>query len=243
LHDLDVSVRSMPVLAKGVQRKDVELWHTRYRDELKKLLSFEGTDQLVSRREVRTQFRRLKHQGGWISNQISHEVLSPYWRENCLTLSNSVEAPVTGAAIHSGAANQAAFHKLSERFVAYHLSVFALYGVRHIQNLLWFLSLGFVILTFSLNSYDFQAPRLIGRFLILLFAALAYIVWQCMSGIERDVVLSRLSGTDEGELNKGFYLKLISYGALPLVSVLASQFPTISKFLFSWVQPALEALQ
>jgi hypothetical protein len=37
-------------------------------------------------------------------------------------------------------------------------------------------------------------------------------------------------------------VRLVSYGALPLLTVLASQFPAIGRFLFSWVQPAIEAL-
>jgi hypothetical protein len=61
--------------------------------------------------------------------------------------------------------------------------------------------------------------------------------------MERNPILSRISGSTAGELNKGFYLKLVSYGALPVLGILASQFPSISKFLFPWVQPALEALR
>ncbi len=243
LHDMHLLIRTAPDIANEIHAEDVELWYISYRDALKKLLSFEGTDEFVARRDVRTQFRRLKHAGGLISDQISKQVLSPYWRETCLTVSNSGEMLTSAVGAGSGAGDRATFHDLAQRFVAYHLSAFALYGVRQIQNLLWFLSLGFVILTFSLSCYDFQAPRLIGQFLILLFAGLAYVVWRCMAGMERDVILSRLGGTEEGELNKGFYLKLVSYGALPVLSILAAQFPTISKFLFSWVQPALEALQ
>jgi hypothetical protein len=115
--------------------------------------------------------------------------------------------------------------------------------VRHIQNLLWFLSVGFVLLVFSLNSYNFQSPQQIGHYLIVLFAVVAYVAWRCLAGMERNAILSRLAGTEEGELNKGFYLKLLSYGALPVIGLLASQFPAISKFLFSWVEPALEAFK
>jgi hypothetical protein len=61
--------------------------------------------------------------------------------------------------------------------------------------------------------------------------------------MERNTILSRIAGSTEGKLNKGFYLRLMSYGALPVLGILASQFPAISNFLFSWVQPALEALR
>jgi hypothetical protein len=38
-------------------------------------------------------------------------------------------------------------------------------------------------------------------------------------------------------------MNLLSYGALPVLTVLAAQFPTIGSFLFSWVQPLLQALR
>jgi hypothetical protein len=60
--------------------------------------------------------------------------------------------------------------------------------------------------------------------------------------MDRDAILSRLSDTDPGKLDRAFYVRLIAYGGLPFLTVLASQFPSIGSFLFSWVQPAIEAL-
>jgi hypothetical protein len=52
-----------------------------------------------------------------------------------------------------------------------------------------------------------------------------------------------MAGSDPGKLNGGFYLKLAAYGALPILSLLASEFPSVSNFLLSWVQPSLEAFK
>ena len=132
---------------------------------------------------------------------------------------------------------------LAEGFVALHYSLFLLYGMRQIQNLLWFPSIGFVLLMFSLNSYSFQSPQWIGRFLLLLLVAITLTLGSCLIEIERDPILSRIAGTKPGELNAPFYLKLARYGALPIFGLLASLFPSISNVLFSWMQPALEALK
>ena len=59
----------------------------------------------------------------------------------------------------------------------------------------------------------------------------------------RDAVLSRLSGTDPGKLDWNFFLRALSYGAVPLFALLASQFPSLGRSLFSWIQPALNAIQ
>jgi hypothetical protein len=54
--------------------------------------------------------------------------------------------------------------------------------------------------------------------------------------------LSRIAGSTSGELNAEFYIRLVGYGALPVLGVLTSQFPSISNFVLSWLQPTLEAL-
>jgi hypothetical protein len=132
---------------------------------------------------------------------------------------------------------------LAEAFVALHYTSFLLYGVRQIQNLVWFPSIGLVLLILSLNSYNYQAPQTIGRFLFVLVLVIGAVLWKCLSGIEKDPILSKIAGTTPGKLNLEFYLKFAAYGALPLVGLLASQFPSISGFLFSWVEPSLEAMK
>ena len=94
----------------------------------------------------------------------------------------------------------------------------------------------------GVNSYSFQAPQAITRFLIIGLIGAGIIVVRAFAQIERDPILSRLSGTAEGELGKDFYIRVISYGALPILTVLSTQFPSISRFLLSWAQPTLEAL-
>jgi hypothetical protein len=132
---------------------------------------------------------------------------------------------------------------LAETLVALHYSPFLMYAVRQIRNLLWFPCVGFVLLMLSMNSYNFQAPHLSRRLLMLLFAAMAWMLGTCMIEMERDPILSRIAGNQPGELNAKFYLKAARYGALPVLGLLATQFPSISNLLLSWLEPALEALQ
>ena len=46
----------------------------------------------------------------------------------------------------------------------------------------------------------------------------------------------------EGRLDSGLFVRVVSYGALPLMTVLASQFPVVGNLLSHWLQPALDAL-
>jgi len=61
--------------------------------------------------------------------------------------------------------------------------------------------------------------------------------------IRRDATLSLITDTSPGELGGDFWLKLLQFGALPLLSLLAAQFPEVANFLFSWLEPATQALR
>ena len=114
---------------------------------------------------------------------------------------------------------------------------------RQIENLLVFLSVGFVLTLVSLNSYPFQSGHVLGWFMAGLLIAMGLAVGFVLASAERDMVLSRLNGTAPGKIGKDFYMNLLSYGALPVLTVLAAQFPAIGSFLFSWVQPLLQTLR
>ena len=131
---------------------------------------------------------------------------------------------------------------LAETFVALHCSIFLLYGVSQIRNLLLFLSSGFVLLVISLNSFSHQSPRLIGRVLLAVFVLVGGVIWTCLTGMERDPILSRIAGTAPGRLTAVSYFKIFGYSAFPVLGLLASQFPSISNFLYSWVAPSLQSV-
>ncbi len=131
---------------------------------------------------------------------------------------------------------------LASTFAALHYSPFLMYGVRQIRNLMLFLSVGFLLLVISMNAYSPQSPQFIGRFLIALFILIGAVTWTALTGIERDPILSRMSGTTPGKLTLESYVKVVGYAALPIIGLLASQFPSISNFLYSWLAPTLEAL-
>ena len=112
------------------------------------------------------------------------------------------------------------------------------------RNLLIFVAAGFVMAALAPNVYPFQSRHLIGWImtsLLLVFGIGVAIVW---AQIDRDGLLSRITDTPPGSIETGpFVLRLVAFGGLPLLTVIATQFPSVSHFLFSWVQPTLEALR
>jgi len=249
LHDM--ALESEQLANQRLSQHWVNVWYGLYRDRIARLMS---TDSSRSRQRLCEERRSLWRLSRRISCIIWRRMLMPAWRSQPLFGRMTGEAARkpgdqtsteqgTPAQLSSASAERGSVTDLAERFVALHYTPFLLHGVRQIQNLLLFPSIGFVLLMLAMTSYNFQAPHWIGTVLLLLFAVITAILATCMVQIERDPILSRIAGTKPGELSATFYLRLIRYGALPVLGLLAAQFPAISNFLFSWMQPALEALK
>jgi hypothetical protein len=61
--------------------------------------------------------------------------------------------------------------------------------------------------------------------------------------LHRDPIMSRITNTAGNSLDMHFYLRIIAFGAVPLLTLLATNFPSIGRYLVSFVGPSLEALK
>jgi hypothetical protein len=109
-------------------------------------------------------------------------------------------------------------------------------------NLVTCVSSGFLFLVLALNSYPFRSRTIIDWILILFFGVLTTAVVMIFAEIDRDALLSRITHTDAGKLGRNFFAHLVSYGAVPTLVLLSTHFPVIGQFFFSWVKPAIEAI-
>ncbi len=132
---------------------------------------------------------------------------------------------------------------LEEEFVALRFLIFIRHVIRQLRNWVGFMVAGFIVSIISLNSYPFQAHRWIGLASVIMLIGFGSGVVFVFAQMDKDAILSRITDTKQNEIGKTFFFRLAQYGALPLLTVLAAQFPAIGRFLFSWVQPALEALK
>ena len=112
------------------------------------------------------------------------------------------------------------------------------------RNLLLFIVTGLVLAILSINSYPFQSHHLLGWTMTIVLVVLGTGVGIVFAQTSRDAIVSRISDTQPGNLDfVKFATKMIAYGALPVLTLVSSQFPAISHALFFWVQPALESLR
>jgi hypothetical protein len=138
--------------------------------------------------------------------------------------------------------NQTELIQVAEELVALRFIALIRYVGLQLRNQLTFISGAFIISIISLRSYPFLAHRTIGWSLTIIFLILGTGIVMVFSQMSKDAILSRITDTHPGKLDKEFYFRIASVGALPLLTVLASQFPEIGRMLFSWLQPAVEAL-
>jgi len=101
----------------------------------------------------------------------------------------------------------------------------------------------YVLIVLSLNTYPFEPHPALQTLAVILLLVMAGAVGYVYAEMHREVILSQLTSTTPGELGLDFWIKFLSAGALPVFSLLASQFPSINQFLFAWLEPALQAMK
>ena len=122
-----------------------------------------------------------------------------------------------------------------------------IYAIQHVlmdirSHILAF-TFGYFFLLLAITVYPVGPHHSIMVMLILIFAGFVIAVVTVFSQMHRDSILSRTTSTEPGKLDIGFYEKLISVLGVPIIGLLASQFPEISNFLFSWLEPSLQTLK
>jgi len=101
----------------------------------------------------------------------------------------------------------------------------------------------YVLILLSFSCYPFEPKAAFHTLTILLFLLIVGLVGFVFAQMHRDATLSRITNTKPGELGLDFWIRLVSFAAVPLFSLLTAQFPGLSGMFFSWMQPALQALK
>lgn len=131
---------------------------------------------------------------------------------------------------------------LASEVIALRYLAYIRYVMRHLRNLLSFVTTGFILMTLAMNCYPFQALNLIRWSITGVFVLTGAVLLYALQRMSRSEILKRVSDIPAGGIDTGLYVRVISVGALPLLAVVASHFPSVGRFLFSWVQPAIAAI-
>jgi len=144
--------------------------------------------------------------------------------------------------LHSAWWDKGSANRVAEEFVALRFVAVIRYGALHLKNLLEFVAGGLILAIVSFMCYPFEPHHLIMTAISTCFFVMSAVFLFAFVQLNRDTIISYLNGTKPGKIDANLW-HVASIGALPLVTVLAAQFPTIGGFLFAWVKPALENLR
>ncbi len=129
-----------------------------------------------------------------------------------------------------------------ERFVSLVYVSFLLVVLARMRTLIMAISGMYILILLALTLYPFEPRPSIQIYLVVMLAFIVIVVGLVFAQIHRDATLSHITDTKPGELGGDFYLRMASFIALPLFTFFASQFPEIGRFFYSWLEPALQAL-
>jgi hypothetical protein len=127
---------------------------------------------------------------------------------------------------------------------------FVLPYLAFIQNILGRLrtiALGIIWLflgaTLAVSSYPFDPLNVLAGIFLAVFLIVGGLVVLAYSQMSRDATLSHITNTRPGELGGDFWMRIVAFGIGPLIGLLTTLFPSITDFVFSWLQPGVQALK
>jgi hypothetical protein len=141
-------------------------------------------------------------------------------------------------------AGLALWARAAEEFVALRVSAFIRVIFQHMKNLLSFVFLGFLLVLAAISSYPFE-PRhsVMALVWVVILASIGLITWVFID-MERDSILSYIGKSEPGKvtLSMNFLSSLGIYVIVPLLTLVATQFPGIGDVVFSIFSPAMRSL-
>lgn len=129
----------------------------------------------------------------------------------------------------------------AERCVCLYFLILLLVPLRRIRSLVFGISGLYVFLLLALTSFHFEPHLTIRTGMIALFLGALACIGYVYSQIYRNRTLSRITGTSEASLGWDFWGRMAGFVAVPVLSLLAAQFPELNRFLFSWLEPTLQS--
>jgi hypothetical protein len=131
----------------------------------------------------------------------------------------------------------------AEELVCFVYSAFIQNILGRMRSLVMGMTCVFISITIAVASYPFDPRPLLSSIVVALFVVLGATTFTVYSQMHRDATLSYLTDTRPGELDRDFWIKLISFGVAPALGLIASVFPEFTGFIFSWIQPGLASLK
>jgi hypothetical protein len=189
------------------------------------------------------------------SRDILSSILIPFWKNERTGLVESEDAevmpikakrsdqhsdpPRIPMELQAGPASENPSRILAaEEFLAMRYMTLIRAVVGNMIYLIIFVAVIFVLTVISWNSYPFQPRQIVDWLFTANLVIFGFGVVFVFAQMHRDPILSRATATKPNELGWDFYLRIISFGAVPVFTWLAYQFPDIGSSIYKFIQPS-----
>jgi len=180
-------------------------------------------------------FALLQQQLAKFAGVLMKEFLDGLWKDDL--------APVASSAPREAASKKSLFQRISEEYVSL---IYANYLTSILLRMRCIVveAIGiYLCLLLSISFYPFEPNPAMFTLAVLLIVVMAIVIGYVYAQMHKDAALSRLTSTPEGELGLDFWVQFIAAGAVPVLGLLAVQFPTVSRILSGFLQPALQSVK
>jgi hypothetical protein len=135
--------------------------------------------------------------------------------------------------------------RLAEDFIAIQVASYVTRIFPHLRNAMVFVTVSVLLVLTALVTYPFQPQHYLLLLVWLLIMVTAPLTILTLVQMNRDDVLSRIAKSEPGKVtwDRHFISQVIIYGVLPLLSLVASQFPEVRGMAFSWLESLLKTLK
>jgi hypothetical protein len=177
----------------------------------------------------------LQERLGTLANRLIEHVLVPRWNKDLV--------PVASSLPRDQVPSRTVFERLAEEFVSFVYANFLVTVLLRMRTIVVGAIGIYVFILLSISSYPFSPSPTIFILAVLLLVMLLSAVGSVYAQMHREATLSRLTDTREGTLGGEFWAHFVSAGSIPIVTLLAAQFPAISRMANSLLQPFLQSVK
>ena len=176
------------------------------------------------------------------TEQILCEVLLPSWTDEKRSL-NLSETNAEETAKAKLPLSDDPVVRLAEEFVCMVYVGYLQNMIARMRTLVLSMIGIFAAIALSVACYPYSPRPLLALSLMTLLLLIGAVVATVYAGLDRDNTLSHITNTEPGHLGLNFWVRIISFVGVPALGLIVAQFPEITDFVSSWIQPGMNAVK
>lgn len=175
---------------------------------------------------------------------LIEDLLADYWDKKRIGLVEDIsDERAKSEASKQQESGEPSLNQLAEELIVLRYVALIRAVLINIRYLMLFVSTAFVLALIGWNSYPFQPHAFIDWCFTILLGILTIGFVSVFAQMHRNAILSRVTNTTANELGWEFYARIFAFGAFPVLTWLAYQFPDVGGTIYRIIQPGLQVVK